>query len=177
MSELLLGCGSRKDKQLWAGDNKEWRDLTTLDYNADHHPDVVWDLRSPTPLPFDDNRFDEIHAYETIEHIGYQGDAITFFRQFADYWRILKPDGLFFGTCPNWRSMWAWGDPSHTRIITDGTLVFLSQAEYKKQIGTTPMSDFRNIYQADFDVFSAQYTDAQLIFCLKAVKPSRWVKP
>lgn len=176
MKELLLGCGSRRDKIFKQDGYGEWDDLVTLDHNEDHRPDVVWDLRH-IRLPFDDDTFDALHAYEVLEHIGRQGDADTFLGQFSEYWRILKPNGHFFATVPNWRSMWAWGDPSHTRIITDGTLVFLCQEEYKKQIGKTPMSDFRNIYRADFDLLEARYTDHSLLFALKAIKPSRWEAP
>jgi len=30
-----------------------------------------------------------------LEHIAAQGDFEHFFQQFSDFWRILKPDGLF----------------------------------------------------------------------------------
>ena len=52
-----------------------WTDLVTLDVNADHSPDVVHDLES-VPLPFADETFDEIHAYEVLEHTGAQGDHV-----------------------------------------------------------------------------------------------------
>jgi len=42
--ELLIGCGSNHTKILTTDGVKEWSNLTTLDYNADHKPDVVWDL-------------------------------------------------------------------------------------------------------------------------------------
>ena len=39
--ELLIGCGSRRDKMIGTG---EWSKLVTLDLEPSHHPDVVWDL-------------------------------------------------------------------------------------------------------------------------------------
>lgn len=117
-----------------------------------------------------DHLFDEIHAYEVLEHIGMQGDYKTFFAQFTELYRILKPGGLLYATCPSWCSPWAWGDPSHTRVITAGTLAFLSQAEYARQVGITPMSDFRNVYLADFETVYLHEDSETLMFVLRAVK-------
>ena len=73
MRELLIGAGRRPLKLLSRPDLKEWDNLTTLDLNPDHKPDVVWDLNN-IPLPFEDSAFDEIHAYNILEHVGRQGD-------------------------------------------------------------------------------------------------------
>ena len=73
MAELLIGAGSNRAKMICSvGRPVEWTKLTTLDFNEDHHPDVVHDLND-LPLPFSDNSFDEIHAYEVMEHLGEQG--------------------------------------------------------------------------------------------------------
>jgi hypothetical protein len=64
----------------------------------------------------------------------------------------MKPNGLFFATVPSWKSEWAWGDPSHTRVVQGANLPFLSQAVYERDVGSTPMSDFRYMYKADFDI-------------------------
>ena len=170
--ELLIGAGSARDKRVFTQGKERWEDLITLDNNPHHKPEVLWDL-TRLPLPFEDNQFDEIHAYEVLEHTGTQGDYRFFFAQFSEFWRILKPDGKLFGSCPHWKSVWAWGDPSHTRVIQKEQFMFLSQREYKNQIGKTPMSDFRYIYQADFETEMAQETEAHLLFALRAVKPSR----
>jgi predicted SAM-dependent methyltransferase len=166
--ELLIGCGSNHNKRLASDGTKDWSNLTTLDYNSDHKPDVVWDLME-LPLPFPDQEFDEIHAYEVLEHLGQQGDYKLFFAQFSEFWRLLKPNGYFFATCPSRNSVWAYGDPSHTRIIQLGQLVFLSQNEYKKQVGKTPMSDFRNIYKADFEVVFQEDDGETIRFVLQRI--------
>lgn len=170
--ELLLGCGSRCQKLFTIDGRSTWGELVTLDNVESHKPDVLHDLRDPA-LPFPDEHFDEVHGYEVLEHIGQQGDAELLLRQFTDYWRVLKPGGHLCATCPSWASLWAWGDPSHTRIISSGTLVFLNQAEYTKQIGRTPMSDFRHIYKADFEPVHIEENEHNLRFVLRAVKPSR----
>ena len=170
--ELLLGCGSSRVKRMGRPGEPEWRDLQTLDIEPRHKPDAVWDLNK-LPLPWVDDNFDEIHAYHVLEHVGRQGDWRFFFDQWSDFWRILRPGGHFFGIVPLWSSRWAWGDPSHTRIITTDSLTFLCQPEYDDQVGKTAMSDFRSIYRADFDLIHAAEEGGESLFGLRAVKPSR----
>ena len=110
IKELLIGCGSTRRKNYFPSGDPNWHDLTTLDINPDHKPDIVWDLNK-IPLPFDDNVFDEIHAYEVLEHTGRQGDHKFFFAQFTDFWRILKSNGYLIASVPFWASPWAWADP------------------------------------------------------------------
>jgi Methyltransferase domain len=126
-------------------------------------------------LPFLSDSFDEIHAYEVLEHIGRQGDHLKFFAQFTEFWRVMKPGGLMYATVPHWQGLWAWGDPSHSRIISRGTLTFLHQPAYV-QVGQTAMSDYRNIYKADFTLRDeVEIGGEQYGFVLEAVKPARIV--
>lgn len=171
--ELLIGCGSNRLKKVARGGNHEWSSLTTLDNNPYHNPDVRWDLEN-LPLPFDDDSFDEIHAYCVLEHLRSQGDWKGFFADFSEYWRLLRPGGFLIGLTPMWNSEWAWGDPSHRRIIGVAQFTFLDQAEYTKQVGDTPLSDFRFCYKADFQLVWHRVEESQqLAFILQAVKPSR----
>lgn len=167
--ELLIGCGSNKTKKLHKPGQENWNNLITLDNNKDHKPDVLWDLNE-FPYPFEDNTFDEIHAYEVLEHTGRQGDYKFFFEQFSEFWRILKPNGTFIATCPSRHSPWAWGDPSHTRVLQKEHLIFLQQAQYNEQIGKSPMSDFRDIYKADFKVTHEIENNMDFHFALEAIK-------
>lgn len=178
--ELLLGCGSSRERRLVVAGRNGWTELVTLDNNQDHRPDVLHDLEE-FPYPFEDNTFDEIHAYEVLEHLGRQGDWRAFFRDFTELYRILKPGGYLAATCPSYKSIWAWGDPSHTRVITSGSLVFLDQNQYKVQVGKTAMSDFRFCYKADLPAawvnMQGEEEGLGLEFVLRAVKPSRWESP
>ena len=169
--ELLIGCGNDlKKKVTFKEIPDEWsKDLITLDWDATVNPKVLHDLNI-LPYPFDDNTFDEIHAYEVLEHCGTQGDFRFFFNQFAEFHRILKPGGWFCGTCPMWDSPWAWGDPGHTRIISAEALTFLSQKEYERQVGKLPMTDYRDIYDADFDIMAFKEGEHNFGFVLQAVK-------
>jgi len=189
--ELLLGAGSNFERRLSPVFKhspletvmEPWHNLTTLDMEASHAPDILFNLDRLSPLvglplpsadasyiPTPDSYYDEIHAYEVLEHIGAQGDFRTFFIHFNEFWRILKPGGYLCATVPSWSSVWAWGDPGHTRVINAGTLVFLSQSEYVKQVGRTAMSDYRAYYHGDFETVWAAEMGEQFMFILKAIK-------
>ena len=140
--QLLLGAGYPPyKKHMGLEGDAEWADLTTLDMNRRTEPNEVWDLND-TALPFRDEQFDEIYAFQVLEHTGRQGDIAFFFAQWNDFWRVLKPGGLFFGIVPAHTSVWAWGDPGHTRVFTEGTLIFLDKMQYQLQKGVTAMSDY-----------------------------------
>jgi SAM-dependent methyltransferase len=175
--ELLIGCGRRRQRHIQVNGIRDWSNLTTLDKEPSHEPDIVADLEV---LPFAwsaSDYWDEIHAYEVLEHTGAQGDAAFFFAQFEEFWRILKPGGVLCGTCPGFGSPWVWGDPSHKRALQMESFAFLEQVRYG-EVGYTPMSDFRSIYRGDFVVEARQETPAGphnpvLVFVLTAVKPAR----
>jgi SAM-dependent methyltransferase len=200
--ELLIGSGHARDKRLKVPSRPldDWACLTTLDHNPDVNPDVLCSLRNIpwghcrfprdinvpgryTAVAYDESEggmleessFDEIHAYEVLEHLGQQGDAISFFRDFSEIYRLLKPNGYLCATVPSRHSPWAWGDPSHTRLITLESLTFLDQSEYIRQCDgkLSPMSDFRNIYKADFRLCCQEDDNKTFAFVLQAIKPSR----
>jgi SAM-dependent methyltransferase len=154
--ELLLGCGnSRAKRYTIPGMPQAWTKLVTLDIDPDCKPDILADIESPDGLPFRDDTFDEVHAYEVLEHIGQQGDYRTFFRHFGEIYRVLKPGGVLVGSSPRFDSVWAWSDPGHRRLISTMSLVFLDQTEYEKQIGKTTMTDYRWLWKGDLRVVAA----------------------
>lgn len=166
--ELLIGCGNSRAKKIGVG-GPRWYNLTTCDFDPNCGADVIHDLEV-LPYPFQDNEFEQVHAYEVLEHTGQQGDFRFFFGQFYEIWRILTPNGLLVLTCPKWNSAWAWGDPSHKRIIGREALTFLSQAQYKEQIGKTNMTDFRWLWKGDFEMVSAGDFGESNAYVLRAVK-------
>lgn len=165
--DLLLGCGNNLTRMI-SPERKEWDNLHTVDIDPGVKCNTEWDLNK-VPLPFKDNSVDEIHAYNVLEHIGQQGDYRFFFAQFEDFWRVLKPDGFLCAIVPGWETLWAFGDPGHTRVINNGTIRFLSQKAYE-EIGTTAMTDYRWCYKGDFDIFHCQVDSGMFYFILKAIK-------
>jgi SAM-dependent methyltransferase len=198
--QLLLGCGHRlkgragtnmyQKRMRVHGTDDQWDELTTLDLNPDVDPDLLCDLNSTPWLArprngehrgelceMESDYWDEIHAYEVLEHLGALGDAFSFCAHFSEIWRLLKPGGHLLASVPSKRSGFFWGDPSHRRAILPESLTFLDQGEYVKQCDgpvPTPMSDFRGFYKADFKQIEAADSGTHFLFILKAVKPSRW---
>lgn len=165
MKELLIGSGNSRIKHLFQKEQKEFQDVTTLDIDSTCNPDVVWDL-NVRPLPFDDETFDEIHAYEVLEHLGTQGDYKGFFEEFGEYWRILKPDGLLIGSVPHLPEH-LWSDPGHTRFLNTITFGFLSQKAYEREVGVTPMTDYRSIWKKNFEIYHNEVKGGRLFFALR----------
>lgn len=167
--ELLLGCGNRREKVLWANEKRQWDHLVTLDRDPDCGANIIWDLEDK-PWPVESNQFDEVHAYEILEHLGTQGDFRAFFDDFSEIHRTLKSGGLLFATCPAHGSVWLWGDPSHRRAISRESLTFLSQEEYRRQVGVTGMTDFRWYWKGDFELLFHNSTADTFAFCMRAIK-------
>jgi predicted SAM-dependent methyltransferase len=163
MRELLIGCGNRRQRAFIP---TVWDELVTLDRDPACKPDVVHDLEDLS-YPFDSEEFDGIHAYCVLEHLGRQGDWKFFFGQWTQFYRMLKPGGKFYGIVPSADSEWAWGDPSHTRIITVHQLGFLSQ-DFYRQVGETSASDFRGVWKGNFRIEHSQVlSDKNLSFILR----------
>lgn len=173
MTELLIGCGNHREKLLHLG-KSDWENLTTLDIDPNCGANIEWNLEK-LPLGLKDNYFDEIHAYHVLEHTGHQGDYKFFFAQWSEFWRILKPNGHFFGIVPAPGSPWVFGDPGHTRFLPPEVFTFLDQTQYDKQVGKTALADYRYIYKSDFELIDQRAIDNnnQFVFVLKAIKPSR----
>jgi predicted SAM-dependent methyltransferase len=120
---------------------------------------------------FKSSIFDEVHAYEVLEHLGHQGDAAAFFGCFANIHRILIPGGFLFATVPSRHSPWAWGDPSHRRVIQQESLAFLSQNIIKQNRARgTQMSDFSDLWNLDFQIIASSDDHINHKFCLQAIK-------
>lgn len=167
--ELLIGAGHSRHRRVHIEGELGWKSLVTLDMNPDTKPDIVHDL-SVLPYPIETSRFDEIHAYEVLEHVGKQGDWQFFFAQFDEFARILKPQGVICITSPTAPDPWVWGDPGHTRYMGAQVYTFLVRKEYEKQLGNTSMTDYRRYFSSDWEIVHCTPKDA--FYVLRNLKES-----
>jgi SAM-dependent methyltransferase len=171
MKSLLIGAGNSTERRIGGG---EFTDLTVLDLPGadiinllDAKEIVLHDL-NVLPYPFEDDSFDEIHAYEVLEHCGAQGDVEFFFAQFNELHRILREGGHLCASVPLPGSVWAWADPGHRRVITVETLSFLQQEHYE-QLGKTTCADYRPWIKGWWQIVWAEPHNDSLYFTLEAL--------
>lgn len=174
---LLLGCGNAHDKRIWfqpseavgpgsPEENFDHADLVLHDFTPECGRDSQHDLNK-LPYPWDDEEFDEVHAYEVLEHCGRQGDGDFFFGQFNELWRILKPGGYFMLSVPMWDAEVAWGVPDHCRVLPPGIFGFLTK-EYYDNIGKPGYGDYRHQLQGRYwEALGKEETDEQLHLVLR----------
>lgn len=159
---LLIGCGKNHAKQVQYDGIAEWTgELTTMDVNPTIGADIVFDMERVAQggrMPFDADTFDEIGAYNTMEHWGRQGDFRGWFHECGEYWRILKPGGLMSILVPIGPD--ALADPGHTRFFQQNWFGFLSQKFYERnEVLGSCFTDYRWFWKKDFDILYMQEHD------------------
>lgn len=80
------------------------------------------------PIPYGDDSFGSVSAYDFIEHVPRllptaDGNNTTFpfIRLMNEIWRVLAPGGRFYALTPAYPSAEAFTDPTHVNIITEQT--------------------------------------------------------
>lgn len=116
---LDLGCGRHPENPL------NLDEVWGVDVRADLGDRVrVADLVIE-PIPFDDNCFDAVTAFDFIEHIPRLIYApqrrYPFVALMEDIHRVLKPGGAFISHTPAFPSPAAFQDPTHVNFITERT--------------------------------------------------------
>jgi SAM-dependent methyltransferase len=94
-ARLNLGCGL-----------KRLPEAVNLDISANVGADVVHDLDT-TPWPFPSDSFDEVHAYDVLEHVH---DVV---RALEEIHRISRPGAVLHATVPHFSSANAFTDVTH----------------------------------------------------------------
>jgi SAM-dependent methyltransferase len=123
---LDLGCGN-KPRNPYAQNELFGIDLMT---NAVMDgASIVQANLSTEAIPFADNHFDSVSAYDFLEHIprvmGFfdpsSGKTTTrnpFIELMNEVWRVLKNEGLFYAITPVYPDQSVFVDPTHVNFIT-----------------------------------------------------------
>jgi FkbM family methyltransferase len=95
---------------------------STADYEVLQH-DLILE-----PLPFGDQEFDYVTAFDFLEHVPrliYTPKRRTpFIDLMNEIYRVLKPEGVLLSVTPAFPQPAAFQDPTHVNIITEDTFRF-----------------------------------------------------
>ena len=129
-SSLDLGCGLNPQNRFGADE------VFGLDLLEDKNKKIFRCKLGFERIPFDDNSFDYMTAYDLIEHIPRYSDSensSTPFIQFMnECYRVLKKDGIFLSMTPVYPYLGAFQDPTHNNIMTVDTFkYYFSEEKFK----------------------------------------------
>lgn len=118
---LDMGCGSKPRNPFNADE------LYGVDIVDGLGPNVRKADLAVEPIPFDDDSFEFVSAYDFIEHIPrvvYAPQRRNSFVEFMnEVWRVLKMGGYFVSSTPAYPNPEAFMDPTHVNVITDKTFL------------------------------------------------------
>lgn len=88
------------------------------------------------PIPFPDNYFDGVSAYDFFEHVprvaidyGSKCSRFPFVELMNEIWRVLKPSGLLYSMTPAFPGEKAFRDPTHVNIISSKTHRYFTEPQ------------------------------------------------
>ena len=129
---LDLGCGSTPRNPYKA------QQLFGVDIRADLSGAAGAETRAADlfrqPIPFDDDAFDSVSAYDFLEHVprtAITADAtrFPFIELMNEVWRVLKHDGRFYASTPAYPHAAAFQDPTHVNILTRQTHIYFTRPQ------------------------------------------------
>jgi SAM-dependent methyltransferase len=126
---LDLGCGETPRNPFEADEF----------YGVDIREDLTRNIKRADlaiePIPFDDEFFDYVSAYDFIEHIPrvlYLPERRNSFVELMnEIHRVLKPGGKFLSSTPAYPHKEAFQDPTHVNIITEETFYYYFDDTYR----------------------------------------------
>ena len=128
------------------------------------------------PIPFGDNLFDCVSAFDFIEHIPRQllsldtgRSRLPLIELMNEIWRVLKPGGIFYAATPFYPSPAAFQDPTHVNFITSDTHnYFCGTSPYAKIYGFTGRFEILRAEPVLFKTtFTAERTVAKYLYQLQ----------
>lgn len=116
---LDLGCGAQP-RNTFNVDEVFGVDVKSIPHPYVKQADLVID-----PIPFDDEMFEFVTAYDFLEHIPRVVYAParrnSFIEVMNEVYRVLKAGGIFLSSTPAFPHGAAFRDPTHVNIITEET--------------------------------------------------------
>ncbi|SFU61938.1 methyltransferase domain-containing protein [Pseudoduganella namucuonensis] len=116
---LDMGCGTNPRNPFNA------EELFGVDIADGLGPNVRKADLAIEPIPFDDDTFEFVSAYDFIEHLPrvvYAPHRRNSFIEFMnEVWRVMKMGGYFVSSTPCYPHQEAFMDPTHVNIITEMT--------------------------------------------------------
>jgi SAM-dependent methyltransferase len=118
-STLDLGCGLNPQNPFRA------EQVYGIDIRDNHSKNIKSADLTVDPIPFEDNSFDFITAFDIIEHIPKviyaPNHRFPFVELMNEVWRTLKPNGYFLSHTPVYPYSAIFGDPTHVSVLTHET--------------------------------------------------------
>lgn len=159
-STLDLGCGT----QIANPFNVKY--LYGIDIRENVNPNIkVADL-NVEPIPFPDNYFDSVTAYDFIEHVPRliycPQRRFPFIELMNEIFRVLRPGGFFVSNTPAYPDEKAFQDPTHVNIITEKTFenYFCHQHLWARMYG----------FNGQFILVSQVWDDGKLQSIMRTIK-------
>lgn len=119
MNSLDLGCGLDIKNPFNASN------LYGVDFSNNIHLNILGADLSIEPIPFQDQFFDFVTAFDFIEHIPrviyMPTQRFCFIQLMNEIHRVLKHGGKFLSFTPAFPMIDAFSDPTHVNIITEKT--------------------------------------------------------
>lgn len=148
---LEIGCGRGGLTNYMASLNRPPEKIVACDYSADalaiaqlrfsDKNRITWKKEDIQALSFSDNMFDRIVSCETIEHVPRPEKAIM------ELYRVLKPGGILYLTCPNYFNffgLWCLYRTMIGKPYTEGQ-PYVNYLLLPKLLRWLKLSDFRII--------------------------------
>lgn len=156
---LDLGCGLKPKNPFEAAE------VYGIDVRDDADSNIVKADLVVDPIPFPDDSFEYVTAFDFLEHIPRliytPARRNSFIELMNEVWRVLKPGGHFLSFTPAYPHSAAFCDPTHVNFITEETF-----PNYFDDVKTWAV-----IYgfRGKFQVVSQEWRGAHLMAVLRKV--------
>jgi len=143
-TKLNMGCGFNKLDGYW-----------NVDVEKKCNPDEVINLEE-TPWPYDDNFFEQIYAYNILEHLGNTPQIFT--NVMKEMYRVSQHGATWNIQVPHHRCDLYWDDYTHVRVLTPKTFRMFDQ-QFNLQTIERKLSEstFGLYHNIDIEITDVQY--------------------